>query len=219
MILFEDEKEAAQKLYDQLSIAKLKDYLIITPSLKSITFVNELAHKLDISYNFLFTEQIKAPNNNECQIAMISETKELVYNEALVKAFDISLDYIYGEANRTYEEKILKNVYRYRKGNLLNELRGKNILMLHEGCESGITALSCIKSLLKEEVNSIIYATALMPSDVYDYISVFVDEVFCVHKIDHFVDIEFYFKEKTKLESHEILEILEENKYYLPQKR
>ncbi|AJC87550.1 phosphoribosyltransferase family protein [Campylobacter insulaenigrae] len=219
MILFEDEKEAAQKLYDQLPIAKLKDYLIITPSLKSITFVNELAHKLDISYNFLFTEQIKAPNNNECQIAMISETKELVYNEALVKAFDISLDYIYGEANRTYEEKILKNVYRYRKGNLLNELRGKNILMLHEGCESGITALSCIKSLLKEEVNSIIYATALMPSDVYDYISVFVDEVFCVHKIDHFVDIEFYFKEKTKLESHEILEILEENKYYLPQKR
>ncbi|MCR6588224.1 phosphoribosyltransferase family protein [Campylobacter insulaenigrae] len=219
MILFEDEKEAAQKLYDQLPIAKLKDYLIITPSLKSITFVNELAHKLDISYNFLFTEQIKAPNNNECQIAMISETKELVYNEALVKAFDISLDYIYGEANRTYEEKILKNVYRYRKGNLLNELRGKNILMLHEGCESGVTALSCIKSLLKEEVNSIIYATALMPSDVYDYISVFVDEVFCVHKIDHFVDIEFYFKEKTKLESHEILEILEENKYYLPQKR
>ncbi|MCR6577302.1 phosphoribosyltransferase family protein [Campylobacter insulaenigrae] len=219
MILFEDEKEAAQKLYDQLPIAKLKDYLIITPSLKSITFVNELAHKLDISYNFLFTEQIKAPNNNECQIAMISETKELVYNEALVKAFDISLDYIYGEANRTYEEKILKNVYRYRKGNLLNELRGKNILMLHEGCESGITALSCIKSLLKEEVNSIIYATALMPSDVYDYISVFVDEVFCVHKIDHFVDIEFYFKEKTKLESYEILEILEENKYYLPQKR
>ncbi|WP_291952947.1 phosphoribosyltransferase family protein [Campylobacter sp.] len=219
MILFEDEKEAAQRLYDQLPIAKLKDYLIITPSLKSIVFVNELACRLDISYNFLFTEQIKAPNNSECQIAMVSENKELVYNEALVKAFDISLDYIYGEANRTYEEKILKNVYRYRKGNLLNELKGKNILILHEGCESGITALSCIKSLLKEEVNSIIYATAVMPSDVYDYISMFVDEVFCVQKIDHFIDVESYFQHKIKLESQEILEILEESEYYLPLKR
>ncbi len=68
MILFEDEKEAAQRLYDQLPIAKLKDYLIITPSLKSIVFVNELACRLDISYNFLFTEQIKAPNNSEWTI-------------------------------------------------------------------------------------------------------------------------------------------------------
>lgn len=219
MIIFEDVKEAANRLYDQLPIAKLKDYLIITPSLKSIEFVNELACKLNLAYDFLFTEQIKAPNNEECQIAMISETKELVYNEALIKAFDISLDYIYGEANRTYEEKILKNLYRYRKGNLLKDLKGKDILVLHEGCETGITALSCIKSLLKEEVNSIIYASALMPSDVYDYISIFVDEIFCAQKIDHFVDIEFYFKNKIKLQSQEILEILEESEYYLPLKR
>ncbi|EAJ6143242.1 sodium:proton antiporter [Campylobacter lari] len=218
-MLFEDEKDALARLYDILPLNKLKDYIIITPSLKSIIFVDALAQKLEIPYDFLFTEQIKAPNNDECQIAMISETKELVYNEALVKAFDISLDYIYGEANRTYEEKILKNVYRYRKGNLLKDLKGKNILMLHEGCESGITASSCIKSLLKEEVNSIIYATALMPSDVYDYISVFVDEVYCVQKIDHFVNIEFYFKNKTILQAYEILDILEESKYYLPLKK
>ncbi|CAM4125450.1 phosphoribosyltransferase [Campylobacter armoricus] len=219
MIYFEDEKDALERLCEQLPINRLKDYIIITPSLKSIVFVDMFAKRLELSYDFLFTEQIKAPNNDECQIAMISETKELVYNEALVKAFDISLDYIYGEANRTYEEKILKNVYRYRKGNLLKDLKGKNILILHEGCESGITASSCIKSLLKEEVNSIIYATALMPTDVYDYISAFVDEVYCAEKIDHFVDIEFYFKNKTILQTHEILEILEESQYYLPLKK
>ncbi|AJC86021.1 phosphoribosyltransferase [Campylobacter sp. RM16704] len=219
MIYFEDEKDALERLCEQLPINRLKDYIIITPSLKSIVFVDMFAKKIEIPYNFLFTEQIKAPNNEECQIAMISETKELVYNEALVKAFDISLDYIYGEANRTYEEKILKNVYRYRKGNLLKDLKGKNVLILHEGCESGITASSCIESLLKEEVNSIIYATALMPSDVYDYISSFVDEIYCAQKIDHFVDIEFYFKNKTTLQTHEILEILEESQYYLPLKK
>ncbi|AJC84453.1 phosphoribosyltransferase [Campylobacter peloridis] len=216
MIYFEDEKEAVERLYEQLPSDKLKDYIIITPSLKSIIFVDMLAYKLEIPYNFLFTEQIKAPNNNECQIAMISETKDIVYNEALVNAFDISLDYIYGEANRTYEEKILKNLYRYRKGNLLKDLKGKNILILHEGCESGITASCCIKSLLKEEVNSIVYATALMPSDVNDYIASFVDNVYCAQKIDHFVNIEFYFKNKTILQTHEILDILEESKYYLP---
>lgn len=219
MIFFDDEKEAANALLEQLPIDKLKDFLIITPSLKSVSFVNFLAYKLGLVYDFLFTEQIKAPNNSECQIAMISETKELVCNEALINAFDISLDFVYGEANRTYEEKILKNVYYYRKGKLLQDLKGKNILLLHEGCESGITALTCIQSLLKEEVSSIVYATALMPSDLYENINALVDNVYCAEKIDHFINIEFYFKNKSILKMNEILEILEESDYYLPLKK
>ncbi|HEC1751619.1 TPA: sodium:proton antiporter, partial [Campylobacter lari] len=34
-MFFEDEKDALERLYDLLPLNKLKDYIIITPSLKS----------------------------------------------------------------------------------------------------------------------------------------------------------------------------------------
>ena len=46
---------------------------------------------------------------------MVSETEEIVINDILINSFDINLDYIYGDAKRKHEDKILSYIYRYRK--------------------------------------------------------------------------------------------------------
>ena len=120
-LMFENEIDAAEKLLEILpaDLRKNDKFLLIASSLESIVLVNLLAKKLEIGYEFLFTESIYAPNNPECVIACVSETQEIVMVEELVQSFGISLEYIYGQGNRRYEEKILKNVYKYRKGELL----------------------------------------------------------------------------------------------------
>ncbi|ANE36249.1 putative phosphoribosyltransferase [Campylobacter iguaniorum] len=215
---FENQLDAAEKLLEILPKNELinGDYVIICSSLESVVLADKVATGLGLSYELLFSEQITAPNNPECEVGMVSETEEIVVNEELIKAFNITLDFIYGEAHRKYEEKILKNVYKYRKGKLLWDLKGKNILLIDEGCETGTTALTSIKTLINLEVKSIAYATPLMPLNLVSYLNTLVDSIFCVRKIANFVDVDFYYKNKIDQAPETIMSILEESPYYLP---
>ena len=161
---FKDQLEAASKLIEILPKKELVDKktIVVCMSLESVILTDAVCRSLNLSYEMLFSEPIPAPNNSECDVAIVSETEDIVLNDKLIKAFNISYDYIYGEAHRKYEEKILKNVYKYRKGNLIGELKDKNILLIDEGCETGMTALICIKTLLDVKVKSISYATPVI---------------------------------------------------------
>ena len=99
---FKDELDAANKLLEVLPQKELidGDFVVVCSSLDSVVLADMVANRLDLSYELLFSERLYAPNNPECEIAIVSETEEIVYNSELVKAFDISLDFIYGEAHR-----------------------------------------------------------------------------------------------------------------------
>lgn len=215
---FENQILAAQKLVEILPTAQIKenDYIMVCSSLDSVILTDDIARKLRIGYEILFVEPIYSPNNPECMIAMVSETEEIVVIDELANSFGISLDYIYGESHRKYEEKILKNVYKYRKGKLLEDLKSRNILLVDEGCETGITALTCIKTLSSLGVKSITYATPLIANDVIKSLRVFVDEIYAVHNITNFVDVDFYYKNKMPSRPEIIMSILEESPFYLP---
>lgn len=115
---FKDQLEAASKLIEILPKKELVDKktIVVCMSLESVILADAVCRSLNLSYEMLFSEPIPAPNNSECDVAIVSETEDIVLNDKLIKAFGISYDYIYGEAHRKYEEKILKNVYKYRKG-------------------------------------------------------------------------------------------------------
>lgn len=217
-LMFENEIDAAEKLLEILpaDLRKNDKFLLIASSLESIVLVNLLAKKLEIGYEFLFTESIYAPNNPECVIACVSETQEIVMVEELVQSFGISLEYIYGQGNRRYEEKILKNVYKYRKGELLQNLENKNVILVDEGCHSGITALACIKTLVNLKAKTITYATPLIASDAAEDLAVLVDEIYTVCKIADFVDVDFYYKNKSEITPENIMQMLNNCSFYLP---
>jgi len=48
-----------------------------------------------------------------------------------------------------FDEKILPKVYKYKKGELINSIKGRNILFVDIGCETGSRMMSCIKTAIK----------------------------------------------------------------------
>lgn len=216
--IFEDREDAALKLLEILPVSKMRDedWLIVALSPQSISMAEFLAKKLQLCYDILFTEAVYAPNNPNCEIAMVSENEEVVIHERLIDSFGIEIEYVYGEAHRKYEEKILKNVYSYRKGELISSLHKRNVLFIDEGCETGFTALIAIKTAMSSKVNSIIYATPLMPTDVATDLESVADEVYTVYHVANFVNTDFYYKQKKKLQKDELKGIVENSTYYLP---
>lgn len=218
---FTDQNDAGSKLLEILPRNELKanNFLILCLNIKSVIMCDFVARGLDLGYEILFSEDIKTPNNDECDIACVSESEDVVINEALRVSFEITKDYIYGRAKKLYEEKILKNVYKYRKGGLLSPLKDRNILLITDSCETGARLAVATKSLTNMGAKSVILGIALMPSDMAEYANTIVDDVYCTFKIDGFVSTDFYYEKTLENDENAILKILEDSPYYLPLKK
>jgi len=210
-IYFKDRKDAATQLIETLPTTFLSENetVIIGVSEGGVYFANQIAKKTNTQMDILLTEAILAPNNPELAIAMISETEEVVIHKALTDAFEINEDFIYSEAHRQYEEKVLSYVYKYRKGKDLLSLEGKYVVLVDECIETGLTMMVALKSVIARGAKNIYIATPILDKTVYDNLLSVCDGVFCPHKIQDYISIEYYYQNFDPLTFEEIEEIVE----------
>lgn len=216
--LFENRSAAAQQLIEILpkKIMQMDDWLLVSISTQGIPIVDAIATKMNLDYDMLFSQPICAPNNKDCIIGMVSETEEIVLNNQLVDSFEINLDFIYGEAHRQYEEKILPRVYKYRKGDLIGSLKDKNVLLIDEGCETGMTVMAASKTVISSGAKTVMYTTPVIATDVAVSLEPVVDEIFAVEKVADFVDVDMYYTMLNELKTEDVLKIISQSKHYLP---
>ena len=209
-IYYEDREDAARKLIELLPVELLEknETVVIGVSEEGVYFADQIATAMNVQMDILLTEPILAPNNSELAIAMVSETEEVVMHKALIDAFEINEDYVYGEAHRKYEEEILSYVYKYRKGKDLISLAGKYVVLADECIETGLTMMVALKSVIARGAKNIYIATPVLDETVYQNLLTVCDGVFCPHKIKDYISIEYYYKEYERLESKEILSIV-----------
>jgi putative phosphoribosyl transferase len=51
-------------------------------------------------------------------------------------------------------------------------------------------------------------ATPVMPTDVYNVVDSIIDDLYCVHVINKFIDIDFYYSEIEELKYDDVMKIL-----------
>lgn len=210
--ILKNREEAAKKLQDVIPMQKLKDenWRLIAVSKGGLELAYHIRGKYKNSIDFLFSEGIMAPNNHECEIARVCEGEEIVINENLVTAFGIKYDYIYGEAHRKHEEKILSYIYQYRKGRPFTSMQNKIVMLVDEGSETGLKFLTALKAILAMKPKAIYIAVPVIPTDVLEFLEPFADSVFYLHKIDDYVETALYYEELEKIDDERIEKILGE---------
>jgi len=209
-LYFKGREDAAAKLIEALPLELLKnnETVVIGVSEGGVYFADRIAKAIGAQMDILLTEPILAPNNPEVAIAMISETEEVVMHKALVDAFEINEDFVYNEAQRKYEEEVLGYVYRYRKGKDLLPLKGKYVILADECIETGLTMMVALKSVIAREAKNIYIATPILDKAVYENLLSVCDGVFCPHKIENYISIEYYYERFKKMTFEEIFEIV-----------
>jgi len=208
---FENREDAASQLIEALPLDLLSENetVVIGVSEGGVYFADKIAKATHAQMDILLTEPILAPNNPELAIAMISETEEVVIHKALTDSFDINEDYVYAEAQRKYEEEVLSYVYKYRKGKDLVSLKGKYVVLADECIETGLTMMVALKSVIARGAKNIYIATPILDKAVYQNLLTVCDGVFCPHKIQDYISIEYYYKNFEPLTFEEIEEIVE----------
>ena len=207
---FNNREDASMQLLEALPLELLSnnETVVIGVSEGSVYFSDIIAKKVNAQMDILLTAPILAPNNSELAIAMISETEEIVIHKALTEAFGINEDYIYSEAHRKYEEEVLSYVYKYRKGKDLVSLQGKYVVLADECIETGLTMMVALKSVIARGAKNIYIATPILDKAVYQNLLTVCDGVFCPHKIQDYISIEYYYQNFELMTFEEIEKII-----------
>lgn len=208
-IFFKNREVAAYRLLDVLPIdsMKLEDWTVIASSYGGFEIAKIIARTLNGKFDIMFSEKIYAPNNEDCEIAVVTEHEEVLIHEELVKSFDISLDYVYSKSKQIFDDTLTQKVKRFRHGEKIKRLEGKNVLIVDEGINTGLTMMACIKTAINLKAKSISVATPVLPTASIPTIDSIADDLYFVKKLDHFVSINFYYDslEDVSFEDIEII--------------
>ena len=209
--ILKNRQEAAQKLCDVIPMQRLKDenWKIVAVSKGGLDLSSQIRGRLSNTIDFLFSAPIMAPQNDECEVARVSELEEIVINENLVSGFEIQYDYIYGEAHRKHEEKILSFIYQYRKGRHFSSMKDEVVLLVDEGSETGMKFMTALKTILAQKPKAVYIAVPVLPTDILELLEPFADEVFFLHDIDDYVETTLYYEELENIDEEQIEKLLQ----------
>lgn len=196
---------------EQLPLQQMKTqkWRIIAVSRGGLIMANEIKKKIpSINIDFLLSAPIMTPVNDECEIARVSELEEIIIHEELVSAFDIQYDYIYAEARRKHDEKILSQTYKFRKGEKFTLKENETVLLIDEASESATKFLVAIKTILKMSPKAIYVAAPILPIEVIDSIDPLVDQILYIDDIENFTQTSCYYEEFEEVKDDTISGIL-----------
>ena len=145
--IFKNRKDAFHQLSDVLPIQDMisEKWIILAISSGAVPIAIDLSEKIKADFDYLFTHKIFTSKNKECEIAIITETEEIVIHEELMKSFDLKLEDIYEESKIHYNDDIKKYKIKYRSDSDLINLENRNVLLVDEGLNTGLTMMACIK--------------------------------------------------------------------------
>jgi putative phosphoribosyl transferase len=207
--IFKHREDALKKLALVLPLDEMlqEDWIVIATSAGAVPIAFGLSKKLNSDFDFIFTQKINTPKNNECEIAIITETNDIIIHEELMKSFDIKLDDIYQKANKKYNEDMQEYKQKYREGKDIIYMKGKNILLVDEGLNTGLTMMACIKSIINKNVKSICVAVPILPNITIQDIETIADDLYYVKAPEHFISIDYYYDELEDIEIDDINKI------------
>ncbi len=134
----------------------------------------------------------------------------MVIHEELVRAFDISLDFIFSNSKRVYDDSVLKYVHRYRGGDPIADLHNKNVLLIDEGLNTSLTMMACIKTAINLGAKSVSVAVPILPDVSAPIIESIADDLYFVKKLQHFIVIDFYYEELNRVTYEDNIKMIKE---------
>jgi putative phosphoribosyl transferase len=212
--LFKNRDDASNQLLKILPLNKMQEepWIVLASSSGAVSIALKIAEQLNADFDFIFTYKINTPKNDECEVAIITETKDIIIHEELMKSFKINLDDIYQEADKRYDYEIQNYIKEYRDGDNLININLKNVLIIDEGLNTGLTMMACIKSIISSGAKSIAVAVPILPEVTIHDIESIADDLYFIKAPAHFVSIDFYYEELEDITLKVIKNIIKKRK-------
>jgi len=211
-MIFKDRIEAGQKLAKALEEYKgQKDTIILGLPRGGVVTGFEIAKALELPLDLVVRRKIGAPGNREFGIGAITEEGEGIFNEGVIRDYEISKEYI----TRTVEEEkkeAQRRLKTYRGDRPPLDLKEKTVILVDDGIATGLTVRAAIKSVKNRDPKKIVVAVPCGAKDSIDQIKKEVDEVICLHAPIFFGAVGAFYREFPQTTDEEVIELIKESK-------
>ncbi len=194
--IFNNRDDVSKELEEIISSNNFSkdDTILIGISQGGTYIANILSKKLGFERDILLSEHIKAPNNDNVTIAIITESEDVVIHHELINSFEIEEDFIYTQARYKYDEAILNYKYKYRNGEKIIDITNKRVILIDESVESGFSMYASIKSMITLGAKNIYVASPIIDRVAYNNLLTICDGVYSNHKVLNYVSSQYYYK-------------------------
>jgi len=215
-MIFSDRKEAAKELSKVLSeLIKNKENTIVVGIPRGGVIISyEIAKELGIKFSVVVVKKIPSPQDPEFGIGAIAQDGMIVINDDLVLELGIGKLYI-DEIVKRLKKEINKRLEIYGiERNNLRKVKGKNVIIVDDGIATGATMEAAIRAIKKNKPRKIIVATPVAQKDVLEKISMLVDKVVCINKVEILGAVGMFYIDFTQVDDEEVKKLIDSELFF-----
>ncbi|WP_347720344.1 hypothetical protein [Candidatus Nanohalovita haloferacivicina] len=185
--MFRDRDHAAEMMVNYLE-AKNPDFdRVIVNSFTGLPVAEKVADKLNLGISPLFCTELSKGLNGPTYGA-VCQDGTLWLNDAMVREFMISPEYISDQAECTRKEIVEKARQAGYEG--MPQVKGENILVLNDGVSSGMRSAAAAGSCIKNGSSQLTLAAPFISSTAYGMLENLFDRIYCLETPSFVVSVD-----------------------------
>ena len=204
--MFKDREEAGRMLARQLVQYRGKDAIVYALPRGGVMLGFEVARFIDAPLDLVIARKIGHPENPEYAIGAVTEEGEMFCNEKEKKELDASW---LAEEIKKEQKEAKRRREAYLEGRPRLSAKGKIAIVIDDGVATGLTLLSALKSIRKDEPKELVVAVPVAPNDVVETLRSAADTVVVLMDEKMYLGaVGAYYHNFPQVSDEEVIELL-----------
>ncbi len=206
--VFRDRIHAGELLARKLKLYNEGASIVLAIPSGGVPVGNAIAKELGVPLDLIIVRKLPIPYNTEAGFGSLSWDGEVRLNEKLLHQIQLSKEEI-EKTITDVKRELDRRMELFRGKKSFPELKGMTVIIVDDGLASGYTILAAISSVKKHTPAKIIVAIPTASKNAIDFVSPYVDEIFClnIREASVFAVADAY-QEWHDLTEQEVLKIL-----------
>lgn len=207
--MFKNRKDAGRKLAARLLQYKDEHPVVLALPRGGVPVAYEVAMALKAPLDVVVVRKLGAPGQPELGIGAVvgGDHPQSVLNEEVLRALDVSDDYLNREAELELQE-IRRRQELYRGGCAPEPIEGRTAIVIDDGIATGGSVRAALRGVRRFQPKRLVLAVPVAPPETVESLQPEVDELVCLSTPFFFHAVGQFYEDFSQTSDEEVVELL-----------
>jgi putative phosphoribosyl transferase len=208
--MFKNRKDAGRKLAARLLKYKDEHPVVLALPRGGVPVAYEVAMALGAPLDIVVVRKLGAPGQPELGVGAVvdGDHPQSVLNEEVLRALDVSDDYLNREAELELQE-IRRRQELYRGGCAPEPIEGRTAIVIDDGIATGGSVRAALRGVRRFQRKRLVLAVPVAPPETVESLQPEVDELVCLSTPFFFHAVGQFYEDFSQTSDEEVVELLE----------